>query len=491
METTNRQESFDFSIFFHNFRMAFRRLFWLPVVLALLLGAFGYYRRVKNYTPTYEATAVYIVSSNYAETTDISRYSYLFDSRAASQLTATFSYILETDAAKQLIYARTGSYRMPATVTGTSMADSNIFTLTVQGSSKEAVRQTLETVVEIYPQAAANILGNITLEQLEAAEYSEEPVNRLNPTSTVVKYALFGLAVGLAFIALLAYLRKTVHTADELEKLVNIPCLSVLPTVRFKERTAVNRNVVLTNERIGESYRDAVGELRFKLKKELERQSAQVLMVTSSNPGEGKTTVAANLALSLADQGKRVLLIDADLRNPSQKKLFGLTAPSEGLAEVIAGNTKQVEPLSVPDSSLLLLAGDKSADQPQRFLSSIRMKKIMASLREQADYIIVDTPPCSFLSDAATLAPLVDGVIYVVRQDYVSRSAISDSMQMLAATDLRFIGSVLNNTERSTSKYGYGYRSGYGSKYGGYYGYYGSKYYGKKEKEQTKEEFVK
>ena len=220
-----------------------------------------------------------------------------------------------------------------------------------------------------------------------------------------------------------------------------------------------------------------------------ERQGAQVIMVTSTNPGEGKTTVSANLALALAAQGSRTILVDADLRKPSQKALFGIDTPSQGLAELIAEKSDKITPLAVPDSELLLLSGDKSADQPQRFLSSPRMKKIFLSLREQMDYIIVDTPPCGFLSDAATLSSLVDGVVYVVRQDFVSRPAIADAMQLLAATDVRFLGCVLNNTERSTTRYGYGYRGGYGSKYGGYG--YASKYYGKQEAEASSEEFVK
>ena len=479
METTERTSGFDIWILLHNFRLAFRRLFWLPLVLAILLGAVGYVRRVYSYVPVYEAKAVYIVSSNYAATTDISTYSYLYDSNAASRLTATFSYVLETDAAQQMIYQRIGRYSLPATVKGSSMADSNIFTITVSGNSAEAVRQTLDIVADVYPQAAANILGNVTLEPLEEPEYSEAPTNLLNPTTTVVKYALFGLAVGLALIALVAYLRKTVHTPEDLRAMVNTPCIGMLPSVRFKARTGANRSVLLTNPKISDSYIEAVNGLRFKLKKEIERQPAQVILVTSTSPGEGKTTVAANLALSLASQGNRVILIDADLRKQSQKALFGLTEPSEGLAELLVGSAETLVPLKAPDSSLLLLAGDKSADQPQRFLSSSRMKKVLASLREQMDFILLDTPPSGSISDAAALAQYADGVIYVVRQDYTNSTAIKDSMQMLAATDVRFLGCVLNNAERSTTRYGYGYRGGYGSKYGGHYGYYSSKNYGK------------
>ncbi len=490
MEKNNTQTSFEITVFLHNFWLAFKRMFWIPLLLALLAGGFGYYRRVTSYSPVYEGRAVYIVSSNYADATDISVYSFISDNNAASRLTTTFSYVLEADAAKQMIYQHTGSYSLPAKVTGASLADSNIFTITVRGSSPQAVKTTMDVVVDIYPQAAANILGNITLEPLEAPTVSYEPTNELDPTATVIKYALAGLAAGLALIALVAYLRKTVHTSEELQNLVSTPCIGVLPRVRFKARTGANKNVVLTNERIDSHYAEAVSTLRFKLKRELDRQSAQVIMVTSTSANEGKTTVSANLACALAETGKRVLLLDADLRKQSQKALFGITEPSKGLADLLAENANSITPLAVPDSSLLLLSGDKVADQPLRFLNSPRMKKVFASLREQMDYIIIDTPPCGFLSDAAALSPLVDGVIYVVRQDFVSRTGIIDSMQMLAATDVRFLGCVLNIAERSTSKYGYGYKYGYGSKYGGYYG---DKYYGKEtaEEQPTEEEFVK
>lgn len=492
----NDRSSFNFGVFFHSFRAAFRRLFWLPLLLALLLGGFGYFRNMRGYTPRYEAKALYTVSANYAATTDISINNVVFDTNAASKLTTTFSYVMKTDAAKQMIYRQIGSYSLPASVTGSSLADSSLFTLTAVGSSPEAVRTAMETVVVVYPQAAANILGNITLEPFEDPVYSNTPINQPHPMRSAVKFGLLGLALGLAFIALLAYLRKTVHTSEDLRKLVNTPCLGMLPNVRFKARTGADRSVVLTNPKVGDTYVEAVHSLRFKLRKELDRQSAKLIMITSTSPGEGKTTVAANLALALAEQGKRVILIDADLRKQTLKTLFGVKEPSEGLAEIIAGKAEKISPLTVSDSGLLLLSGDKAADQPQRFLASPRLKTILSSLREQMDFVLIDTPPSGLLADAATLAQQVDGVIYVVRQDFVNSGAIADSMQSLASTDVRFLGCVINNTERSTTKYGYGYRYGYGSKYGGYYGYYGSKYYGKKSKSEKNptengKEFVK
>ena len=149
----------------------------------------------------------------------------------------------------------------------------------------------------------------------------------------------------------------------------------------------------------------------------------------------------------------------------------------------------------VSDSGLQLLSGDKIADQPQSFLASSKIRAIMNTLRRNADYIIVDTPPSGLLSDAATLGEWVDGIIYVVRQDFMGRSAILNSVQSLSGMDMRFIGSVINQCIRSTSSSGYGYGArkgdGYGYGYGYGYGNYGKKKYGTKSGTDTTDSYQK
>ena len=218
-------------------------------------------------------------------------------------------------------------------------------------------------------------------------------------------------------------------------------------------------------------------------------------MVTSTSPGEGKSTVSANLALSLADQGLKVALVDCDLRKQTLKDLFAVKEKTLGLVDLIPGRnrTSVTDALvQVPDSSLLLLSGDKVAEHPQNFLSANSLQTIINSLRKAMDYVIVDTPPSGLLSDAATLSEWVDGVIYVVRQDYLSHSAILDSVQRLSEADIRFLGSVINQAERNTSRSGYGYGYGYGKGYGYGYGYgYGNKYYGSRKNDDTSESYKK
>ena len=210
------------------------------------------------------------------------------------------------------------------------------------------------------------------------------------------------------------------------------------------------------------------------LQKILNQRDAKVLLVTSTLPNEGKTTVSVNLALSLASEGKRVILIDGDLRKQSLKASVGLDAPSDGLVEILSGNAKNFRLLNVPNSTLLLLSGDETTDRPQPLLDTPRLRQVLELLRSKLDYIIIDTPPAGILSDAAAFAKYADATLYVVRQDLASTAQILNSIQTLDASDVELIGCVLNQTQAGTTRYGYGskYHSGYGYKY---YGSYNSK----------------
>ncbi len=487
MENRNKRPGgVDISTFIHNYITVLRRMFWLPLILLLLLGGYKLYKQYKTYLPYYEARATLTVSADYSSLNDAAIYSYYYDSNAASILASTFSYVLSTDTTKQLIYDELGTYSLGASVTGSCVADSNLFVMVSTSTDPQQAFDALQTIIRIYPQAVVNILGRVTLRTLEPPVVPEDPINPLSPVRPTVQYALVGLVIGLLLLALLALLRKTVHSAEDLHKLTNVPCLGYLPTVPVKPRNdKLKQSISITNPRMIPAYLEAVRGLRFKFLKQIKDDPAQVVMVTSTIPGEGKTTVAANLSLSLAEQGYKVILVDCDLRKQSLKTALGMDAPSEGIPELIANKATQIQPLAVPNSTLLLLCGNKIADQPQAFLSSARMKSIIQTLREEMDFVIIDTPPAGFLSDAATLAELVDAVLYVVRQDYANQGSIMSSIHSLATNDVRFLGCVLNSTERSTTKYGYG-RYGYSSRYGAYYTNYGYTY-GDEQAEQQRE----
>ncbi len=460
-------------VILHNFFTACKRLIWIVIAAAIAVGFLFYRKADKSYSPYYSSEAVFSVRASYYATTDILSYSTFINTTAAQTLSATFPYIIRSENTQRLLKQELNMSYIPGTINATATADAALFTLTVTGSDAQHAYELLKATIKVYPQAASTILGDTRIDVINMPlGPSTTPMNTNNAVETGLRATVPVFLVGLLLIFLLALSRKTVHSADDLRKLVNLKCLAYVPGIKLKKRSHSNNlTITITNSRVGSIFSESIRNLRVKVQKGMDHRHAHILMISSTIPNEGKTTVATNLALSFAAEGSKVVLIDGDLRKQSLKAALGIDQPSEGLVEFLTDNAKTVSLLSVPHSSLYLLSGDKTTDRPQPLLDTPRLKKLFDSLRERVDYIIIDTPPTGILSDAATIAKYADCALYVVRQDLASTSQIFNALQSLNSVEIPILGCVLNHTQAGTTRYGYG------SKYSGSYGYsYGYKY---------------
>ncbi len=188
----------------------------------------------------------------------------------------------------------------------------------------------------------------------------------------------------------------------------------------------------------------------------------RVIQVTSPSPGDGKSTLAANLAVSIAQSGRSVLLIDADMRRPRIAKLFGMENGS-GLGEVIVGQTSLDEAVSEsPIKMLSILASTKQMRNPSEILSHQHFQEVLESVRESYDYVIVDTPPVLAVADACAVAARVDGVLLTMRLRRDSKPAAVQGSNALNSMGARVLGVVVNGVSRGEG-YDYDY---YGYSYG-------------------------
>lgn len=184
----------------------------------------------------------------------------------------------------------------------------------------------------------------------------------------------------------------------------------------------------------------------------------QTLLVTSSIPGEGKTTVAANLASVLARNGSRVLLLDADLRAPDLSKALGLTSSLPGLSEVLAGELSFEQALRcVNPLGLYLLSAGRPVDNPVPWLEGAVFKNVLASARQAFEWVIIDSPPLTPVVDAHCLAAMVDGILLVVRWGFTPREELDQAVGTLAGLPL--LGMVLNAFDEPRKKVYYSYYS--------------------------------
>ncbi|MHC1732880.1 MAG: CpsD/CapB family tyrosine-protein kinase [Bacteroidales bacterium] len=210
---------------------------------------------------------------------------------------------------------------------------------------------------------------------------------------------------------------------------------------------------------IAEAYRTLRTNIQFS---SIDKK-VQVIAVTSTGPGEGKSTVTSNLAVVTAQAGKKTLLIDCDQRKPVQHKAFGISN-EKGLSNMLAEDENFA--LAVQKSgveNLLILTAGVRPPNPSELLASSKMKNFIGSLRDQLDFIIIDTPPLLMVTDAQLLASYIDGYVLTVSSGEADRDAAAKAKELLDNVNGKILGVVLNKINLNGK---------------GYYGYYGKEYYG-------------
>jgi capsular exopolysaccharide synthesis family protein len=203
------------------------------------------------------------------------------------------------------------------------------------------------------------------------------------------------------------------------------------------------------------------------------QRGVKTLMVVSPMAGEGKTTTAANLAVTLANANKRVILVSADLRKPRVHRFFNLEN-SVGLSNVLSGEVKPWEALQDPKvENLRVMASGPVPARPAELLQSEQMGELLVELREVADFVIIDTAPILLVADALALGPLVDGVLFVADSEVSTRGSVNHAREQLEQVGAPVLGGIYNNFDPSKGRTYYPYSGYYGPYYRYRYGRYG------------------
>jgi succinoglycan biosynthesis transport protein ExoP len=267
----------------------------------------------------------------------------------------------------------------------------------------------------------------------------------------------FGLAFGIE------YLDDTVKTPEDISKRFGLPLLGLVPAIR-------GSRVPLLSETVPHDFGEAFRSLRTSLVFTAGAGEARVIAVTSSQPLEGKTTTACNLATALALGGSRVLLIDADMRRPGLHQIMGVEN-TIGLSHLLVGQARVREAVQrTSEPNLFVITAGRTPPNPSELLASERMKSFIANLGQGPfEWIVFDTPPVLAVTDAVVLAGLVSAVVFVVGSEMTRRVHAERALTTLRAGKPKSIGVVLNRVDFDRNKYyysryyGYNYKSYYGS----------------------------
>jgi len=264
---------------------------------------------------------------------------------------------------------------------------------------------------------------------------------------------------GLAYLAEVS--DKSFRTPEEIRRRLGLPVVGHIPFLRQEETAELVRStgldpVLCTFYRSKSTEAEAYRGVRTSLYFSTRGQGHQIVQVTSPNKADGKSTLAANLAISIAQSGKRTILLDADFRKPRLHKVFSLASGRVGLASVIAGDAELKDAIQesvIPGLSLMPCG--PIPQNPAELLTSPRLKELLEALRDQFDFVIIDTPPLLAVTDPCAVASCVDGVLLVVRVSKNGRPFAERAKEILNALGATVLGVVVNGVGRQGTYGGY------------------------------------
>lgn len=335
----------------------------------------------------------------------------------------------------------------------------------------------LQTTMKLYQEIYINLLNNLEAVRLarlqntpnvvsiEAAVVPGKPI-RPRPVTNTALAAVVGLmlAGGIAF--LIEYLDNTIRTPEDVERILNLPIIGYIGDINIDKGAVLDVHVMKhPRSPVSEAFRS----LRTNLEYTNVDRSVNRILIASSGPGEGKSTIAANLAAIIAQGGKRVLLIDADMRRPRVHSIFRISN-RVGLSTLFRGNmsVRSMMCTVAGAENIFIIPSGSLPPNPTELLASARMDQILLEASSEVDVIVVDCPP-SLVADYQVLSTKMDGVLIVIQPGKTHANTAFAMLEQLGRVNAHTLGVVLNKIPRNSYHYGgYHYYSGY-SKQGGYY----------------------
>src|SRR5262249_25391301 len=360
------------------------------------------------------------------------------------------------------------------------------------------LQQKVATAKELYTQflqktSQAKIESAEQHNNLRLVDPARVPIAPIGPNRlrTIMIGLLVSVLAGAVLALLLEYLDNTVKSVEDVTRYAQLPALSVIPAIRGRKSPLLINTGNLSNgnrkstagsdpavdsidtEEVsglaplgrGSAVAEAYRVLRTSVLLSTAGQPPKTILVTSAQPGEGKTTTVINTATSLAQLGASVLLIDCDLRKPSVHKALGLDK-SEGLSTYLSRKVDVedlIQPLGIPNLSVLPSCPDPP--NAAELISSAHMKELLRALREKYDHIVIDSPPLINVTDPVILSTMVDGVILVVQGGKSTREVVRRARMELATANAKVFGVVLNNIDLKREGYNDYYYDRYYSSY--------------------------
>lgn len=417
----------------------------LWVILLVCISAvmlFTSYSRI-TYTPRYTSSATFMVSAKDSTSA--------YNSLTITQNMATvFVEVFQSNVLREKIQAQMPDQVFDGTINTTTIPETNILIVTATSTEPDTAFHALTLAVENYSEVSEYLFSNAQLEVIKDPIIPTRPSNPLQLDSKYPYVLLIGALLAVIAIVMIQTLRDTVQNPKSARRKLDA---RLLRTVTHEEKNKTlrakyqrkNTAPLIVSSMISKSFIADNLSLCSTVEYHAKKHGQKVIMVTSVGENEGKSTVAANLALAMAEKNRRVFLLDCDFRKPSLHKIFELSVPKQQTLSHYLSQDSQDPVLYANKHGVALGLSHNSGKSIHRLLNNGKLDQLLKKLRKQADYVILDTPPMLAAADAEAIAAMCDTALLVARADFMPASAINDGLDRLRKSAPDVCGYVLNN----------------------------------------------
>ena len=362
---------------------------------------------------------------------------------------------------KKLAAENAGYESFDGEISASVHQSTNLLNVEVVSSDPETAYKLLKSVLEIYPEVSDAVFSNSVIDVIVQPEM---PVSPSNSISSIRRIEISILVAGAMFalILVLSFLRGTIKNVRLFEKKIDTKLLGTVsherrPLTLWQKLRGKKRGMLIDTAFASLKFTEDYNHLATKLEYMKRNTGSKVFVVTSVAENEGKSTVSANLALSLMNHGYKVALLDLDLHKPALHKIFKYRKPLKtDFSQVLKGEAspKDFEFLRYKKSQLYLAISKKSCSDVSEWIGSKTVNQCIKSIREKVDFVIIDTPPTSVSADAMSLIKMADKAILVVRTDVVDAADINDTVLTIKNVGGGFAGCLLNDVYKPFTFFG-------------------------------------
>ncbi len=431
-----------------------RKRLWLLVLAAITLAGIAVGFSILQ-TPTYEASIRILISQEGEPSGNPG--SLEGEVSGLQQLTQTMTEAVNrppiTGAVIEQLGLQTTSEDLQKNLNVEQVRATQFIQVSYKDTNPVRVQQVANAVGDEFSNQISEVSptsNSMRATVLERAEVPDEPVSPDPVRNGLVALAI-GAMLGVVLAFLLEYLDESWRSREEVERTSGVPTFGIIPEYWAAEG-------LVTIREPGSAAAEAYRSLRTNLLHAAVDASPKVVVFTSPGPREGKSTTCANLGVTLAQTGRNILVLDCDFRKPELHRYFGLHK-KWGLVDMLAEGSSLREFWEEPVEGLKVLPAGSVPPDPAELLDSRRFSELLAGVREEFDYVLLDVSPVEVVSDAAILAAQSDGVLLVLDGQKTSKASVRQSVRSLEAIGASILGTVVNkvSADKSSSYGGYGY----------------------------------